>query len=145
MPRTPDRFPGEREDEGIKLDVGLVRPTSNGELYYVEDEGFCFYEEGVEKNLGIALVDFLLEDDPVSPNITYVVTYVSGKVTNETWRRTVDATLIKTVDYTYAGSQVSQDVSKVYDTDGITVLGQVTTAYSYSGGRITGYTRVRDA
>lgn len=51
MPQTPDRFPGEREDEGLKLDVGSTRPTVNGELYYVDGEGFRFYEEGSEKGL----------------------------------------------------------------------------------------------
>jgi hypothetical protein len=59
MPQTPDRFPGEREDEGIKLDVGIVRPTQNGELYYVSGEGFRFFEEGVERGLGTGgSVDF---------------------------------------------------------------------------------------
>lgn len=51
MTKTPDRFPGEREDEGIKLDIDTVRPTVNGELRYVQDEGFKFFEEGVEKSL----------------------------------------------------------------------------------------------
>lgn len=50
-PYTPDRFPGEREDEGLKLDVGSIAPTTNGEVRYVTGSGFRFYEEGVEVGL----------------------------------------------------------------------------------------------
>ena len=52
MGQTPDRFPGEREDEGVLLEPSAVVPTVNGELRYVTGVGFRFYEEGVLKGLG---------------------------------------------------------------------------------------------
>jgi hypothetical protein len=52
MGQTPDRFPGEREEEGIKFDEGSVHPTLTGEVRYVAGVGFRFFEEGFEKGLG---------------------------------------------------------------------------------------------
>jgi hypothetical protein len=49
--RTPDRFPGEREDEGLLLEPSAVVPTVNGEARYVIGVGFRFFEEGIEKGL----------------------------------------------------------------------------------------------
>lgn len=38
MPRTPDRFPGEREDTGLALrDAGLGDPSTQGNVRYVTD------------------------------------------------------------------------------------------------------------
>lgn len=51
MARTPDRFPGEREDEGVILEPGSVSPTVNGEIRYVTLKGFRFFEEGIERKL----------------------------------------------------------------------------------------------
>ncbi len=51
MGRTPDRFPGEREDEGLLLVPDTVHPMANGEIRYVTGQGFKFFQEGVEKPL----------------------------------------------------------------------------------------------
>lgn len=51
MGRTPDRFPGEREDEGVLLEPGAARPTVDGEIRYVAGEGFRFREGGTEVGL----------------------------------------------------------------------------------------------
>ena len=51
MPQTPDRFPGERQEEGILFDVGSDHPTVNGEMRYVTGAGFRVFEEGIEHGL----------------------------------------------------------------------------------------------
>jgi len=53
MPRTPDYFPGEREEEAILLLSGSDYPAKNGESTYVSGSGFRFFEEGIVKQLGI--------------------------------------------------------------------------------------------
>lgn len=52
MPRTPDFFPGDREEEGLLLLSGSETPSKNGEMRYVTGVGFRFFEESVEKGLG---------------------------------------------------------------------------------------------
>lgn len=93
---------------------------------------------------GVSLTDFLLDNIPVSPNTTYTVTYTGSKVTQEKWVRTVGATNLKTLDYNYTGTKVTSEVSKVFDTDGSTILGQTTSSYTYSGSTVTGGTVVRN-
>jgi hypothetical protein len=46
MAQTPDRFPGLRQDEGVKLDSAGVAPSANGEIRYVTGTGFRFFQEG---------------------------------------------------------------------------------------------------
>lgn len=43
MPQTPDRFPGERQDEGLALATVTTDPTSEGVLRYITDR-FRFYD-----------------------------------------------------------------------------------------------------
>lgn len=51
MPRTPNSFPGQREDESLLILSGTLTPAKNGEIIYVQSEGFKFYEEGAVKTL----------------------------------------------------------------------------------------------
>lgn len=57
MARTPDRFPGEREDEGLFLDPDTVSPTVNGTVRYITGTGFQFRDEGVTKGLHLQNTD----------------------------------------------------------------------------------------
>lgn len=57
MPRTPDRFPGEREDEGLLLDESVSGPSTNGEVRYVTGSGWQFQDEGVVKGLHLQNTD----------------------------------------------------------------------------------------
>ena len=86
----------------------------------------------------------LLETEPASPGTTYSNTIVGGKVTQEVWRRTADASLLKSIDYTYTGGKVTTEVRKVFATDGVTVIAQVTLTYTYTGPTVTGIATVRD-
>jgi len=51
MGKTPDRFPGCREEEEIQLIPGTESPTENGMFSYRSGAGFEFYEEGAVKSL----------------------------------------------------------------------------------------------
>lgn len=94
----------------------------------------------------VTLTDLLglLETEPASPGSTYTNTIVGGKVTQEVWRRTADASLLKSIDYSYTSTKVTTEVRKVFATDGVTIIAQVTMTYTYSGSTVVGITTVRD-
>lgn len=96
---------------------------------------------------GIGYTDFLLDNEPTTNtgavDCTYTPTYSMGKVTLEEWERD-DATLIKSIAYTYTGSKVATEIRKVFALDGTTVLAQVTWTYSYTGSILTSATMTRD-
>lgn len=58
MPQTPDRFPGVREDEGIKLAPSDTIPSVDGEIRYVAGSGFRFYDNGEIKPIAGGSTDF---------------------------------------------------------------------------------------
>jgi hypothetical protein len=84
---------------------------------------------------GVPLIDFLLDCEPVTgnpgPNVTYTPTYVGIQVTREEW--TSGPLLIKRIDYTYTGIQVTTEVRKVFDVTGTVVVSQITWTYTYAG------------
>lgn len=55
MPRTPDYFPGEREEESILFLSGTDLPTRDGQIVYLSGSGFIFREEGVSKTLSSSI------------------------------------------------------------------------------------------
>ena len=75
----------------------------------------------------------LLEDEPAGFGVNEDLTYGAGnRVTKETWKRAADGTQIKTIDYTYTGNLVTQEVRKIYAEDGIRIVAQKTVVYNYS-------------
>jgi hypothetical protein len=88
--------------------------------------------------------DFLLENQPPEPTNDYIVTRSGQTVTKEEWKRTSDATLIKSIDYTYSGSFVTGELIKVFAADGTTQLGRVNITYTRTGGFVSSATRVRE-
>lgn len=158
MPQTPDRFPGEREDEGILLDADVIYPTVNGEIRYVTGVGFRFFDEGVVTGLsgsGITatqhktlrqLIHFI-DDGPAEgfASGAYMETLPSANPfpTSFIWWESA-AKLKKIVEETVtynSNKTIATDEWKVYDTDGTTVLATVTDAISYSGVFETSRTR----
>ena len=156
MGKTPDRFPGESDDEGIDLESVAASPTVNGQIRYKTAEGFRFFDEGVEKGLGISALEHqtlrqlvhLAEEGgpwdgfasgayeetlPVGPFPSSVIWYTSAAKTAKIVEETI----------TYNGNKtIATDVWKVYATDGVTVLLTATDTYSYSGVFVTSRTRV---
>jgi hypothetical protein len=93
---------------------------------------------------GVSSIDFLLDNEPVTPGITYTPTYSGGKVTVEEWKKTAGVIAVRTINYTYTGSKVSTEVRKVWDSLGITIIGQQTWTYTYSGSTLTSAVMTRD-
>jgi len=96
---------------------------------------------------GLTYTEFLLDSEPTketgATDCTYTPTYATGKITKEEWFRN-DATLIKSIDYTYASGKVSTEVRKVFAANGTAILAQVTWSYSYTGNNLILATMTRD-
>jgi hypothetical protein len=151
MGRTPDRFPGTREEDSIKLEPSNTVPTLSGEIRYVTGAGFRFYEEGIEKGLvgsGISdnqhrslrqLIHLADADGPFEGFISgaYQESQPSGNPfpTSITWwTNSTKTNKIVEENITYNGNKtVATDQWKVYDIDGSTVLATVTDVINYVG------------
>lgn len=146
MPRTPDRFPGTREDEGIVLEPGAVEPSNNGEVRYVTSVGFKVREEGATKRLlsredhrAIRQLIHFIDDGPAED-------FASGAFKEVLplgvafptqiiwWGSSAKTGKIVELNITRDGTQKpTAEEWKVYDTNGTTVLLTVTDAITYSG------------
>lgn len=92
----------------------------------------------------LSSVDFLLENEPPTPNNVYEPVRSGQTVTQERWKRTADFTLIKSIDYTYLSGKVSTSIHRVFASDGSTVVGQFTRNYIYTGNQISKVSGTRD-
>jgi len=122
MGKTPDRFPGPREEDEIQLSPGTISPTINGEFLYKTDSGFEFYNEGEVKQLGLSEVEHHTIDSIVhnvaEDSYTEIV-YVSGKISSETvYVDDTKAVKIRETSITYDGTKISQTVTIQYDGTG---------------------------
>ena len=103
------------------------------------------YANGVKLGqAGVAAVSYdqILTSEPATAN-TYAVAYTSGQVVGETWTRTA-STLLKSIAYTYTSGLISTVITKIFDTDGTTVLAQTTKTITYTNGLLSGATTTRD-
>lgn len=159
MPRTPDRFPGEREEDSLRLEPGSVSPVQNGEMTYVSGVGFRFYEEGVEKSLsgtGLSesqhrtirqLIHLAEEGGPFEgfASGAYQETLPAGDPFPTSiiwWTSSAKTEKIVEESVTYNSNKtIATDQWKVYAADGSTVLATVTDTISYSGVFETSRTR----
>jgi hypothetical protein len=139
---TSDNFTigvGKVGDKYLEADTGdalvpFIRYNDTAKRWEISNDGTTIYD---------SFVDWLLENEPPRPTNDYAVTRVSGQVTQEAWRRTADATLIKTIDYTYVSGKVSVEDRKTYADDGVTVIGELTITYTYLGSLVVSATGVR--
>jgi hypothetical protein len=150
MPKTPDRAPGPSDEEGIYFEVGSISPVDNGEVRYVDGQGFRFFEEGVEVGLagqGISesqhrALDTLIHD--VAEDSYEELTYSGNKVTNITiWTDAGKTLRVREEQITYSGNKISQVVMIQYTAAG-TIAEQITETLTYSGNQITSITRTRN-
>jgi len=154
--RTPDRFPGTREeDEGVILEPGAVVPTTNGEIRYVTGSGFRFFEEGGEVGLsGSGITD--TQHQALRQLIHFIDNGPANGFASGAYRETTGTTFPSAIIWwtsaakthkivektmSYTGAFATSIQWKVYDTDGSTVLGTVTDAISYTGAFETSRTR----
>ena len=157
MPRTPDRFPGTREDEALQLEatslatvVGEVR--FDGTRYSLKDVAGEYdprsgsgISDAQHKTL-LHLIHFI-DEGPAEGFTSGATKTVTGGLfpTLIQWKRQ-DATLLveKIITRSGGGATVvapTPIVWKIYDTDGSTVLATVSDAITYSG--IAEVSRVR--
>lgn len=147
MSKTPDRFPGDADEEGLVLEQQAAQPDVNGELRYVAGQGFRFMEEGVVRGLSAAgsgvtdeqhktllqLIHFV-DEGPAEGFTTGATKTTTGTVfpTQELWRR-ADATKLVEKNITWTGPVPTTIQWKVYAPDGTTVLATVTDTITYTG------------
>lgn len=87
--------------------------------------------------------DFLLDSEPMTPSTTYTATWNGAVITNEAWYQS-GPTLLKNIAYTYTGSLLTQEVRKIFYSDGVTVVAQSTISYTYTNNVISSATYVRN-
>ena len=97
----------------------------------------------VSANTFVTGYNFLLDNEPVSIATNYSTTVSGLFVTNESWKR-LDNTLLKSIDYTYSGIYLTQEIRKIFADDGITIVAQITIIYTYSGSVVNTATYTRD-
>jgi hypothetical protein len=151
MPRTPDRFPGSREEDELQLTpeasdptiVGAVRNVSG--LFRLRDNDGAFSPLGVETSRHAAIRNLIhfIDDGPAegfasgafketlpaaSPFPTSVIWWESSSKL----KKIVEKTITRSGG---AATNVTPTpiIWKVYDTDGSTVLATVSDAITYSG------------
>jgi hypothetical protein len=153
VPRTPDRFPGESDEEGILLEDAGVDPAVVGEIrrngsdFKAKDGSGVFnlrsgsgLSEAAHKAL-LQLIHFI-DEGPAEGFTTGATKTVTGTVfpTQMLWRR-ADATKLVEKNTTWTGVKPTTIEWKMYAADGTTVLATVTDTISYSGVFETGRTR----
>lgn len=89
-------------------------------------------------------LDYALAVDPTQPSNNYSISYAGSRVAGETWVRATTSKTLKGITYSYTGNLVTQEVRTVYDTDGLTVLAQLTINYNYTSAKLTSYTATRN-
>jgi hypothetical protein len=149
MPRTPDFFPGQREEESLVLLSGSTQPVKIGEITYVSGSGFKFYEEGVIRTLtssSISSTDHktlrqlihladgggpfegfssgaVMDTGPI-PFPTASIWYVSSARTQK---------IVEQIVSYNSSSMIISEQWKAYAVDGTTVIATVTDAITYNG------------
>lgn len=158
MPRTPDRIPGEADEEGIILEERVDDPVQLGGVRYVSGDFRMKDSAGVfnprtggtgltanEHKTLRQLIHFI-DDGPAEgfPTGCYKETLPVGPFpTSEIWYESV-AKAKKIVELTItrnANKTPAAEVWEMYDIDGSTVLTTVTDTISYSAVFETSRTR----
>lgn len=158
MGTTPDRRPGPLiEDEEIRLVSNATGPTVAGAFNYdgtsfqMRDATGVFDPRTGGSGLTPAqhealrqLIHFI-DDGPANgfPSGSYKEATPTGPFPTAEiwWESSAKLKKIVSLDTTWTGATITQEVWKVYDTDGSTVLATVTDAISYSGVFETSRTR----
>jgi hypothetical protein len=135
--------------------IVLQNASSNNDIVFVErdasdnltfDDPIAGHQRLIDLLPGPGNYNFLLDCEPNSINNVYANIKTNGFITRETWTNSFTSKLWKSIDYTrqHFKSKVITEVRKIYAPDGLTVVAQMTLAYTRTAGRITGATVTRD-
>ena len=153
MPLTPDRRPGESDEEGLILSDEGVNPTVVGEFRrngndHLAKDGTGVFNLRSGSGLTPAAHEVLLQlihfidEGPAEGFTTGATKLVIGGVfpSQILWKR-ADATKLVEQNVTWAQAKPATIQWKMYAADGSTVLATVTDTITYSGAFETGRTR----
>jgi len=151
MGQTPDRFPGEADEEGTIYSVNAVDPPTVGEVRYngsafrMRDSVGVFDPRNAGSGISATqhaalrqLIHFIEDGGPAetfASGAFYEMLPVGPFPTSYIWWESA-ALLKKIVEETvvYNGNKtIATDQWKIYDTDGVTVLTTVTDTMTYTG------------
>jgi hypothetical protein len=147
MALTPDRRPGESDEEGIIFENFSPGndPTALGGMRFVNGDFRLKDTIGVfnPRSAGTGIteaqheaLDTLVHE--VAETSFTKITRVQGQVTNVTvWTTSGMTTKVRESIMTYSGGQISTLVEKQYDLLGVIIVGQTLThTYTYVGGQV---------
>ena len=162
MPKTPDRFPGEEGVEGLNFDVADTAPDAEGEIRYhdgyfkgYDSEGIINFRGGggiteAQHRILRQLIHFI-DEGPAEgfSSGAYKEVLPSGGPfpTSIIWWESsskLKKLIEKTITRSGGGATIvtpTPIVWKIYDTDGSTVLAEVSDAVVYSAVFETSRTR----
>ena len=149
MGRTPDRFPGSREEDEVALNEESTDPTTAGAFRYVSGS-FRFLDStgvfdpragsGLTENAHKTLRQLIhfIEEGPAEgfasgayreqlPSASVFPTSVIWWESSSKLKKIVERTI------TWTGANPTTDEWKIYDTDGSTALVTISDSISYSG------------
>ncbi len=87
----------------------------------------------------------LLDNEPVETGVKYTATRSGNLVTQEAWTNINNGQLVKTINYSFTGSLLMQELRRVYDAlTGLTIVAQVTITYTYNGNVVASEVISRD-
>lgn len=155
MSKTPDRFPGKREEEEVAFEEQSpgAEPSALGAVIYVDGRFRLWDVRGKFDPNAAALhptfrhaAHFLPENSPgegfaAGPYVSEV-NYTGNTPTDETWFES--AAKLKRIcrwEATYTGVQVVTETWIVYQEDGVTPRVTVSDAISYAGNKESGRVR----
>lgn len=151
MPRTPDRYPGVREEDEVRFDEVQADPPDAGSVRYVNGYLRARDSEGV---FGLRGGGGITEEqhrqlDQLVHNLAedYYEEYTrtGNKVTNITvWTDSGKTQKIREEQYTYSGNLVTEVVTIQYDGSGAE-FERLTETYTYTANKVTSVTAVRSA
>ena len=129
MARTPDSFPGQREEEDLLFISTGSLPTQNGEVLYasgtVSGSGFFFMEEGAVRGLGLSQLQhenqFTLAHDIVSSSYDQASYDNNYRLTQYVvWADATVSRKMQQYDMQYTGSNalIQAVTSSQYDATG---------------------------
>jgi hypothetical protein len=151
MGRTPDRFPGTREEEELLFETNAPDPTDDGAVRYngtsfrMKDSTGVFDPRTGGTGLTAAThrpLDQLVHN--IAEDSFEEYTYTASRVTKLTiWTDNGKTIKIRESDFTYSGSQIATAVTRQYDAAGVLIVGDpMTESFTFTGSNVTSIERV---